>query len=138
MSHSSRLLVGFPAKSLLANHGSLGIIKNLLMMKIQSHGDFLAFSQRRRGAKRAWRALSGAARSGPLGSLVGPLLDHLVNYPPFDRILGGEEVVALQRILDLLERLAGVLHVDLIQPLLEVQDFLGVQHDVGRLSLEPA
>ena len=39
-----------PAKSLLANHGRLGIIKNLLMMKIQAHGDFLTFSQRGEGA----------------------------------------------------------------------------------------
>jgi hypothetical protein len=49
MSHISGLLVTFPAKSLLANHGSVGIIKNSLMMKIQADGDFLTFSQRRQG-----------------------------------------------------------------------------------------
>ena len=50
MSHNSGLFVGLPAKSLLANHGRLGLIKNLLMMKIQAHGDFLTFSQRGEGA----------------------------------------------------------------------------------------
>src|SRR5215475_7569973 len=65
----------FPAKSLLANHGSVGIIKNLLMMKIQAHGDFLAFSQQRQGAtpkpsaagpepiRRPWKRPRGACRS---------------------------------------------------------------------------
>ncbi len=31
-----------------------------------------------------------------------------------------------------------MLHIDFIQPLLQVQDLLGVQHDVGCLALEPA
>jgi hypothetical protein len=34
----------------LANHGSVGIIKNLLMMKIQAHGDFLTVSKLGDGA----------------------------------------------------------------------------------------
>ena len=46
--------------------------------------------------------------------------------------------ITLQRVLDLLERLTGVPHVDFIEPLLEVQDLLGVKHDVGRLALEAA
>jgi hypothetical protein len=36
-----------------------------------------------------------------------------------------------------LELLARVLHVNFIEPLLHIQDFLGVQHDVGCLALEP-
>jgi len=31
-----------------------------------------------------------------------------------------------------------VFHIDLVEPLLEVQDFLGVQHDIGCLALKAA
>jgi hypothetical protein len=68
--------------------------------------------------------------------LFGAFVDHLVDDAEVARHLGGEEFVAFQRILDRLEGLTGMLHVNLVQPLLQVQDFLGVQHDVGSLPLE--
>src|SRR6516162_9972027 len=67
-----------------------------------------------------------------------PLIDHLVDNAPLHRHFPGQEVVALERVLDLLERLAGVLHVDLVETPLEIQDLLGMKHDVGRLALEAA
>src|SRR5262245_44081417 len=70
--------------------------------------------------------------------IIRPTIDHLVDHAPFDRHLGGQEVVALECVLDLLERLAGVLHVDIVESLLDVQDLLSMQHDIGRLALEPA
>src|ERR1700758_3420105 len=39
---------------------------------------------------------------------------------------------------DFLERLTGVLHVDVVETPFRVQDLLGVRHDVGHLPLEPA
>jgi hypothetical protein len=47
-----------PAKSPLANHGNVGIIKILLMMKNQSRGDFLTGSRPAPGA-----AAEGTGRS---------------------------------------------------------------------------
>src|SRR6266481_4739388 len=67
-----------------------------------------------------------------------PLIDHLVDNAPLHCHFPSQEVVALERVLDLLERLAGVLHVDLVETLLEIQDLLGMKHDVGRLALEAA
>jgi hypothetical protein len=46
--------------------------------------------------------------------------------------------IALEGVLDLLERLAGMLDVDFVEPPLQVQDLLSVQHDIGGLTLEPA
>lgn len=87
------------------------------------------------------RAAAPAAGSGTLDDLercrvFRPLIDHLVDNAPLHRHFAGQEVVALERVLDLLERLAGVLHVDLVETFLEIQDLLGMKHDVGRLPLE--
>src|SRR5258708_33609120 len=76
-----------------------------------------------------------SSRRGGRG-LDRTLVDHLVDYAEFHRHLGGQEIVALERVLDLLERLAGVVDVNFVETLLQVQNFLGVQHDVGRLALE--
>src|SRR5665213_4144721 len=57
------------------------------------------------------------------------LVDHLVDNSEIAGHLGGEEFVAFQRVLDRLEGLAGVFDVDLVEPLLEVKDFLRMQHD---------
>ena len=79
----------------------------------------------------------------PLGRLgrrhvLGTLLDHLVDDTKIAGHLGGEELVALQRVLNRLVGLTGVLDVDFVEPLLQVQDLLSVQHAVGGLALEPA
>ena len=89
------------------------------------------------------RAAAPAAGSGTLDDLercrvFRPFIDHLVDNAPLHRHFAGQKVVALERVLDLLELLAGVLHVDLVETLLEIQDLLGMKHDVGRLALEAA
>src|SRR5262245_36163550 len=83
------------------------------------------------------------ASQGPLDDLercrvFRPLIDHLVDNAPLHCHFPSQEVVALERVLDLLERLAGVLHVDLVETLLEIQDLVGMKHEVGRLALEAA
>src|SRR5262245_6149260 len=91
---------------------------------------------------RVWGGvLASLNRRGTLDDLercrvFRPLIDHLVDNAPLHRHFAGQEVVALERVLDLLERLAGVLHVDLVETFLEIQDLLGMKHDVGRLPLE--
>src|SRR5881394_842748 len=82
-----------------------------------------------------WRWQTTHSRFG--GGVLRPLLDHLVDQAEVLGHVRGQEVVALQRILDFLDRLTSVLDVDFVEPLLQVQDFLGVQHDVGGLALEP-
>src|SRR6516164_1296092 len=66
-----------------------------------------------------------------------PLIDHLVDNAPLHRHFAGQEVVALERVLDFLERLAGVLHVDLVETFLEIQDLLGMKHDARVRECEP-
>ena len=70
--------------------------------------------------------------------LFKTFVEHLVHKAELLGTFRREELVALQRLLDLLERLAGVLDVDLVQPLADVQDFLGMDHDISGLSLESA
>ena len=67
-----------------------------------------------------------------------PLLDYFVDKTKILGHLRGEEHVALERVLDLLQGLARMANVDFVQPPLEVQDLLRVEHDVGGLALEPA
>ena len=63
--------------------------------------------------------------------------DHAVDQPVLDGLVGLEEPVALHVVVDLLERLAGVVGVDLVDPPADVEDLPGVDLDVGRLALEP-
>src|SRR3954463_6986271 len=116
MSHQTPLFSTVPCKSFLANHAILATINNLLMMKFQSCGHFWT------APDASWtpefpdsRAL--VASGGLGGGVLGALLDHLVHNAPLDRHVRGQEVVALQRVLDLLERLAGMLHVNLVEAL---------------------
>src|SRR5712691_10443472 len=145
MSHISLLFSPLPTKSVLANHGMPAIIKISLMMKMQPDGDFLTAAilirpDSRRKARpsspsaQGREALHDLERRRVLRSLV----DHLVDDPPLHRHFPGQEVVALERVLDLLERLAGMPDVDFVESLLEIEDLLGVQHNVGRLALEAA
>ena len=59
-----------------------------------------------------------------------------------EAVLGGlvglEEAVALHVVMDLLDRLPGVLGVDLVDAPAGLDDLLRVDLDVGRLALEPA
>src|SRR6266498_2220453 len=64
--------------------------------------------------------------------------DHLVDEAVGFRLLRGHEVVALRVLVDFLDRLAGVLRHDLIEPLADLDDLLGLDADVGGLALEPA
>src|SRR5437016_14117825 len=80
---------------------------------------------------------------GPLDDLercrvFRPLIDHLVDNAPLHCHFPSQELVALERVLDLLERLAGVLNVDLVETLLEIQDLLALKHDVVRLPWKAA
>src|SRR5947199_5858187 len=58
--------------------------------------------------RRSRRAAAPASGSGTLDDLEGrrvfrPLIDHLVDNAPLHRHFAGQEVVALERVLDLLE-----------------------------------
>jgi hypothetical protein len=69
-------------------------------------------------------ALSAAAlasTSSRIGGLNEALLDHLVDDTEIPRHLRGQEIVALQRVLDLLQRLAGVTDVNLVEALLQAR-----------------
>src|SRR5260370_16649875 len=87
--------------------------------------------------------LTSAAGSRTLDDLdrcrvFRPLIDHLVDNAPLHCHFPSQEVVALERVLDLLERLAGVLHVDLGVTLLEIQNLLSLYHVVGLFALTTA
>src|SRR5436190_14509532 len=69
---------------------------------------------------------------------VLPGHQNLVHYPVLYRVWRSHEKVALGVPGDDLDRLAGVLCKNFIQPAAQVEDFLGVDLDVGRLSLEAA
>ena len=61
-----------------------------------------------------------ASASSRIVWLNGTLLDHFVDDAEIPRRLRSEEIGALERVLDFLQRLAGVTDVDLIEALLEV------------------
>src|SRR6266481_9080807 len=82
--------------------------------------------------------LRTAVLRGLRRGLFRALVDHLVHNTEVPGHRGGKELVAFQRVLDRLVGLPGVFLIDLVEPLLEVQDFLGVQHDIGCLALKAA
>ena len=70
-------------------------------------------------------------------SLVGfALFPDVVDDAPGLGFLCGHEAVAVEHALDRLQRLSGVLGVELVQALLGLDDVLGVALDVARLALE--
>src|SRR4051794_24370331 len=83
-------------------------------------------ARRRAFCTSALAAVGGTAAAG----------QHAVDQPVFDGLIRGEEAVALHVFVDLLDRLAGVLRVDLIEPAAERECLLRVNGDVGRLALE--
>src|SRR6185503_15868312 len=72
----------------------------------------------------------------PLGVLTAD--QRLVHDTVLYRFFGTHEKVALRVPGDGLDRLAAVLGEDLVQAAAQVEDFLGVDFDVGGLALEPA
>ena len=67
-----------------------------------------------------------------------PALQNLIDEPEVTRLLGREEVIAIERLLDHLVGLAGVLDVRLVEPPLHLDDVLGVALDIGGLTGETA
>src|SRR3954449_5857383 len=67
-----------------------------------------------------------------------PVLNDAVDDLVLLRLLRAHEVVALGVLRDLLQRLTGVLGDDLVEPLADVDDLLGVDLDVRRLTGEAA
>src|SRR5689334_25404639 len=75
--------------------------------------------------------------SGGLGKhLLGALVDDLIDQSEVPGRFGSEKIVTLKRVFDLLQRLARVLHIDFVEPFLQVQNLQRMQHDVGGLALE--
>src|SRR5436190_16188635 len=66
---------------------------------------------------------------------VLPGHENLVHYPVLYRVWRSHEKIALGVPGDDLDRLAGVLCKNFIQPAAQVEDFLGVDLDVVRMSL---
>jgi hypothetical protein len=87
-----------------------------------------------------WRGLE--LRSARLASdieldLVAPC-QHPIDDAEALRLLGRHEIVAVQRLLNFLLRLSGVLNVNLVKPALHFDDIFGMPFDVAGLTLEPA
>src|SRR6185312_10054108 len=80
------------------------------------------------------RAGSHATRPSIPGLVV---LDDPVDEPVLDGLVGLEEAVALHVAVNLLLGLPGVVGVDLVGALADVEDLAGVDLDVGGLTLEP-
>src|SRR5260370_4359662 len=65
-------------------------------------------------------------------------LDDLVDQPELLRLHRRQELVALDRGLDHLERLPGMLDVDLVEPSLQPEDLTRLDLDDGSLALSAA
>src|ERR1700760_3074261 len=74
------------------------------------------------------------ATGSPISGLV--LVDDPVDEPVLDGLVGLEEAVALHVEVDLLLWLSGVVGVDLVGPLADVEDLARVDLDVRGLALE--
>src|SRR6478672_12418570 len=72
------------------------------------------------------------------GALELVAVDDPVREPVFDRLGGCEEAVALHVAVDLRDRTAGVMRIDLVDAPPQGEDLSGVDVDVGRLALEAA
>src|SRR5690242_12049706 len=81
------------------------------------------------------RRWSGRSRSG-FDRLAAR--DDLVDQTEVLGLVGGHEMVAVERLLDLVIALAGVLDIDLVQAALQLDDVLRMTFDVRSLALEAA
>jgi hypothetical protein len=64
------------------------------------------------------------------------VVEDAVDQAVLDGFVRFEEPVALHVRVDLLQRLAGVVSVDLVGPLADLEDLARVDLDVARLALE--
>src|SRR6476620_12734211 len=72
------------------------------------------------------------------GALELAAVDDPVREPVFDRLGGCEEAVALHVAVDLRDRTAGVMRIDLVDAPPQGEDLSGMDVDVGGLALEAA
>src|SRR3954453_9800419 len=95
---------------------------------------------RRRAGCNGWRA-SGSSCRCPPGSVVGDrvvavghgrLADDVVDKPVLEGLLRGEPAVAVGVLLDLLDALAGVEGLQLVELALGPPEQVGLDGDVGR------
>ena len=66
------------------------------------------------------------------------MLKHLVDQAVFLSLLRGHEIIPLGVLLDDLQRLAGHLAEQTVHPVLDADDVVGVDLDIGGLTLHPA
>ena len=67
-----------------------------------------------------------------------PLFDNSVDKPVLAGFLGGQEVIAVGVMLDLLDCLTGALGIDAVHALTDLDYVIGMDLDVRRLTLESA
>ena len=63
--------------------------------------------------------------------------DDIINNTVFLALVGRHDVVALGVVLDTLDRLAGVVHENVVDALAHAQDFAGCNINIGRLARQP-
>src|SRR5260370_20211971 len=117
-----------PCQITLANHGSADIIKVLLINQNPVPCRLLGLFEGGHPPPRS-------VQSRSLLYILRSLFDDLVDLHPPHPHLAGQEIITLERVLDFLQRLTGMLAVDFVKSLLQVHDLLGVHHDIGRLPL---
>src|SRR4029079_7771810 len=69
---------------------------------------------------------------------LSPALQHFIDQPVGQRLVRRQEIVPLGVLLDLSDRLAGVLGQQAIQPLAQAQDVLGMDRNIRCLALDAA
>src|SRR5262249_37136768 len=62
--------------------------------------------------------------------------EDLVDKPELDGSFRGQERVPLERVFDLLDGTTRVFRVDRVEPLLQIEDFLRMQNDVGCVAFK--
>ena len=87
-------------------------------------------------ASRSRASARSSTRSWPRAPSTSVRRDDPVDEAVARGLVGGEEAVALHVRVDLLDRLAGVLGVDLVDAPARLEDLARVDLDVGRLALE--
>src|SRR4029079_1522244 len=75
-----------------------------------------------------------AVRPAATRDYLGPLANNIINNTVFLALVGRHDVIALRIILDTLDRLASMVHQDVVQPLAHSQDLAGCNINIGRLA----